>query len=79
MLQPQNPHSATSGPLLIYRQRSEADGNTCQVEGLGDKVEELSQESTTARQIDENKERKVNWRTNTGDPICIKGIAKIIK
>lgn len=49
------------------------------MEGLGDKVEELSQESTTARQIDENKERKVNWRTHTGDPICIKGIAKTIK
>lgn len=49
------------------------------MEGLGDKVEELSQESTTARQIDENKERKVNGRTNTGDPTCIKGIAKTTK
>lgn len=49
------------------------------MEGLGDKVEELSQESTTARQIDENKERKINWRTNRGDPLCIKGIAKRLK
>lgn len=41
------------------------------MEGLGDKVEELSQQSRTERQIDENKERKVNWRTNTKDHIYI--------